>query len=133
MVVSGLGLLVATRPYRRSRDGHPLWIAGLPTPDSWRSLRQATSPQLLHHHPGRDRSGYDLYKNGAALAISNMAYYGLPAFAGDAFLSSILRDFQVMMISRRKQSYDRPCLKYNSSEHEVKGDPNPLCQFGQPS
>jgi hypothetical protein len=54
VVVSGLGLLVATRPYRRSRDGHPLWIAGLPTPDSWRSLRQTTSPQLLHHHPGRD-------------------------------------------------------------------------------
>ena len=53
VVVSGLGLLVATQPYRRSRDGHPLWIAGLPTPDSWRALRQATYPQLLHHHPGR--------------------------------------------------------------------------------
>ena len=54
VVVSGQWLQVATQPYRRSRDGHPLWIAGLPTPDSWRSLRQATYPQLLHHHPGRD-------------------------------------------------------------------------------
>ena len=44
----------ATQPYRRSRGDHPLWIAGLPAPDSWRSLRQATCPQLLHHHPGRD-------------------------------------------------------------------------------
>jgi hypothetical protein len=40
-VVSGLRLRLATQPYRRSCDGHPLWIAGLPTPDSWRSLRQA--------------------------------------------------------------------------------------------
>jgi hypothetical protein len=54
VLVSGQWLLVATRPYRRSRDGHPLWIAGLPTPDSWRPLRQATYPQLLHHQPGRD-------------------------------------------------------------------------------
>jgi len=51
--VCGCG--VATQPYRRSRDDRPLWIAGLPTPDSWRSLRQATYPQLLHHQPGRDR------------------------------------------------------------------------------
>jgi hypothetical protein len=48
------GLLVAVQPYRRFRDGRPLWIAGLPTPDQWRSLRQATYPQLLHHQPGRD-------------------------------------------------------------------------------
>jgi hypothetical protein len=50
------GLLVATRPYRRSRGDRPLWIAGLPTPDPWGSLRQATYPQLLHHHLGRDLS-----------------------------------------------------------------------------
>jgi len=25
----------------------PLWITGLPAPDSWRSLRQAGYPQLL--------------------------------------------------------------------------------------
>ena len=37
VVVSGR-LRVATQPYRRSRDGRPLWIAGLPTPNSWRSL-----------------------------------------------------------------------------------------------
>ena len=54
VVVSGPGLLLATQPYRRSRGDHPLWIAGLPTPDSWWSLQQASSPQLLHHHPGRD-------------------------------------------------------------------------------
>jgi pimeloyl-ACP methyl ester carboxylesterase len=54
VVVPGQWLLVATQPYRRPRDGHPLWIAGLPTPDSWRSLRQSTYPQLLHHHSGRD-------------------------------------------------------------------------------
>jgi hypothetical protein len=48
LVVSGPGLLVATRPYRRSRGDHPLWIAGLPTPGPWRSLRQAT-------YSGRDR------------------------------------------------------------------------------
>jgi hopanoid biosynthesis associated radical SAM protein HpnH len=41
----------ATEP---SRDGRPLWGTGLPTPDSWRSLRQASSPQLVQRHPGRD-------------------------------------------------------------------------------
>jgi hypothetical protein len=56
VAVSGLRFLVATQPYRRSRGGHLLWIAGLPTPDSWRSRRQATYPQLLHYHPGRDPS-----------------------------------------------------------------------------
>ena len=54
VVVPGQWLQVATQPYRRSCDGHPLWIAGLPTPDSWRSLRQASYPQLLHHQSGRD-------------------------------------------------------------------------------
>jgi len=29
--------------------GPTLWISGLPAPDSGRSLRQATYPQLLHH------------------------------------------------------------------------------------
>jgi hypothetical protein len=69
------------------------------------------------------RTGYDLYKNGAALAISNMTYYCLPAFTGEAFMASILRDFQIMMSSRTKQSYDRLLsnlrLKYDSSEEEV--------------
>ena len=37
-----------------------LWITGLPTPDSRRSLRQASYPQQLHHVLGHDhpcRSG----------------------------------------------------------------------------
>jgi hypothetical protein len=34
VVVSGPGLRVATQPYRRSRGDRPLWIAGLPPPDS---------------------------------------------------------------------------------------------------
>ena len=54
VVVSGQWLRVATQPYRRSRDGHPLWIAGLPTPDSVAVAAAATYPQLLHHQPGRD-------------------------------------------------------------------------------
>jgi len=29
--------------------------SGLPPPDSWRSLRQTTYPQLLHHSVGHDR------------------------------------------------------------------------------
>jgi hypothetical protein len=38
----GVSQLWTATPYRRSRGDHPLWIAGLPTQDSWRSLRQAT-------------------------------------------------------------------------------------------
>ncbi len=32
----------------------PLWISSPPPPDSWRSLPQATYPQLLHHPKGHD-------------------------------------------------------------------------------
>lgn len=67
--------------------------------------------------------GVDLYKDGAALAMSNMTYFVLPAYTNDTFLDSILRDFQTMMMSRSKQSYDRLLanlkLKYNSSEPRV--------------
>jgi hypothetical protein len=33
----------------------PLWISGPPPPDSRRSLRRATYPQLLHYHQGQTR------------------------------------------------------------------------------
>jgi AcrR family transcriptional regulator len=59
VVVCGQWFLVVTRPYRRSRDDHPLWTAGLATPDSWRSHRQAIYPQLLHDLQGRDRKAPD--------------------------------------------------------------------------
>lgn len=36
------------------------------------------------------RSGYDLYEDGAGLALSNMTYYCLPAFTSVGFLTSIL-------------------------------------------
>jgi Phage integrase family len=32
----------------------PLWISSPPPPDSWRSLRRATYPQLLHHSKGHN-------------------------------------------------------------------------------
>ena len=48
----GQWLLVAIQSHRRSRDGHPLWIAGLAYARTrWGSLRQATFPHLLHHRP----------------------------------------------------------------------------------
>ena len=34
----------------------PLWITGLPRPDSWRSLRQAGYPQLLRPLGDKERS-----------------------------------------------------------------------------
>jgi len=44
---------LSRRPAVTTRVGWPtLWVSGLPTPDSGRSLRQATYPQLLHHVPG---------------------------------------------------------------------------------
>ena len=45
-----------TQPYTGNRDDRPLWITGVPRPDSRRSLRQAGYPQLLHHARGHDRS-----------------------------------------------------------------------------
>jgi hypothetical protein len=69
------------------------------------------------------RDGLDLYEDGANLAMSNMTYYCLPSFTSDAFMTSILLDFQTMMISRSRQSYDRLLanllLKYNSSDRNV--------------
>jgi hypothetical protein len=60
--------------------------------------------------PLAHRDGLDLYKDGAALAMANMTYYGLPAF-------------QTMMIFRSRPSYDRLLtnliLKHNSSEQKV--------------
>ena len=43
-----------TQPYTGNRDDRPLWITGVPRPDSRRSLRQAGYPQLLHHARGHD-------------------------------------------------------------------------------
>ena len=57
IVVSSLGqvFLAITQPYTGNRDGRPLWITGLARPDSRRSLRQASYPQLLHHAAGHDQ------------------------------------------------------------------------------
>ena len=69
------------------------------------------------------RDGIDLYEDGASLAMSNMTYYCLPAHTSDGFLTSILRDFQTMMIYRSRQSYDRLlsnlAIKYNSSAQDI--------------
>ena len=46
--------LVATRPYRRSRDDHPLWIAGLLRLTDGGCSGSPPYPQLLHHCEGRD-------------------------------------------------------------------------------
>jgi hypothetical protein len=44
---------LSRRPAVTTLIGGPtLWISGLPAPDSARSLRQATYPQLLHHVRG---------------------------------------------------------------------------------
>ena len=58
-MVSSLGqvFLAITQPYTGNRDGRPLWITGLARPDSRRSLRQASYPQLLHHAAGHDLTG----------------------------------------------------------------------------
>jgi Protein of unknown function (DUF3800) len=69
------------------------------------------------------QSGFDLYQDGAALAMSNMTFYALPAFTSDEFMTSILQDFQTMMLTRSRQAYDRLLsnltLKYSSSERDV--------------
>jgi Aminotransferase class-III len=54
VVVSRSELCVATQPYRRPPRWPPLWISSPPPPDSRRSLRRATYPQLLHHSAGHD-------------------------------------------------------------------------------
>src|SRR3954470_14639233 len=46
---------------RKADDGRqtltpPLWISRPPTPDSRRSLRRATYPQLLHHAAGHGQT-----------------------------------------------------------------------------
>ena len=48
-----LVLTFATKPYRDLRSP-PRWISGPPPPNSWRSLRRATYPPLLHHSLGHD-------------------------------------------------------------------------------
>ena len=53
-LVLGQVFLAITQPYTGNRDGRPLWITGLARPDSRRSLRQASYPQLLHHAAGHD-------------------------------------------------------------------------------
>ena len=41
-------------------DGRPLWVTGLPPPESWRSLRQPGYPQLHRvRHPQHRVWGYD--------------------------------------------------------------------------
>jgi Protein of unknown function (DUF3800) len=69
------------------------------------------------------RDGLDLYRDGAALAMSNMPYYCLPAHTGQDFLTSILRDFQMMMTKRDRNSYERLVsnlsIKFYSSDRDV--------------
>ncbi len=48
--------LLATQPYRRSRGDHPLWIAGLPTPDSWQSWIGSSAPSDLATAAGFTRN-----------------------------------------------------------------------------
>src|SRR5271165_5934817 len=55
VVVLGLELRLATQPYPAPLRWPPPWISRPPTPDSRRSLRRATYPQLLHHHRGHNR------------------------------------------------------------------------------
>ena len=81
------GVAARNPPYRRSRDDHPLWIAGLPTPNSWRSLRQATYPQLLHHHPGRDPPNFrHRLASSARLGLRSGAAWSRATNSADAFL-----------------------------------------------
>lgn len=54
--VLGLGCLVWRPNLTGDQRWPPLWITGPPPPDSWRSLRRAGYPQLLHHAAGHDRS-----------------------------------------------------------------------------
>ena len=73
--------------------------------------------------PLAKRDGYDLYKDGAVVAMANMMYCGLPAYTNEAYLTSILKNFQAMMTHRSERSYSRLLtnllIKYNSSERSV--------------
>lgn len=55
--------------------------------------------------PAMHQDGIDLYKDGANLALCNMAYYCLQAYQGDRFLREHLRRFQRMMIQRSAATY----------------------------
>ena len=47
-------LRLKPNPTEEHRGDHQLWISSPPPPDSRRSLRRATYPQLLHHARGHD-------------------------------------------------------------------------------
>jgi hypothetical protein len=53
------------------------------------------------------KDGFDLYNQGANIAMSNLFYYCIPAFGGDAFFKSLLRNFQQMIRERSIESYNR--------------------------
>ena len=55
--------------------------------------------------PAMRRDGIDLYRDGANLALCNMAYFCLRTFQSDRFLRKHLRRFQRMMIQRTLKSY----------------------------
>lgn len=55
--------------------------------------------------PAAHLDGVDLYKDGANLAMSNMTYYCLHAFEGEAFLRGHLLRFQKMMMKRTPAAY----------------------------
>jgi hypothetical protein len=51
------------------------------------------------------RDGLDLYRDGCALAMCNVAYYCLRAFKGEQFLRGHLERFQRMMIRRTREDF----------------------------
>ncbi len=53
-VILGFELCLANPTLPSPPRWPPLWVSGPPAPDSWRLLRRATYPQLLHHVPGHD-------------------------------------------------------------------------------
>lgn len=53
------------------------------------------------------KDGFDLYNQGANIAMSNLFYYCIPAFGGDAFFKSLLTNFEQMIRKRSIESYNR--------------------------
>src|SRR6202011_272878 len=71
-------------------------ISGPPPPDSWRSLRQATYPQLLHHLKGHDLTRISNAATGMEIEITpEMVEAGCEALWGSGYRDERVRSSDV--------------------------------------
>ena len=111
-------------------DGHPLWITGLPPPESWRSLRQPGYPQLHRvRHPQHRVWGCDRtleVRNFRSTKVGNFqSQLTGPTFRLSTAASTAGSDYLEGNFLVRITAKNLRCLRYGDLYRRVRSDTGP--------